>query len=139
MALECLSKKNNPDIRSALFGNLEKIRDFHQDLLLPDLERSKLRSSKIASIFLKYVSNTFMTHSHESPPSVINMSHKRDSADDSELTLKVSALRSREVILDVTNPNHNPVSHKFHSVDDSELTLKVSALKSKDVTRSFWT
>ena len=51
--------RDNPDIRSALFGNLEKIRDFHQDLLLPDLERSKLRSSKIASIFLKYVSNIF--------------------------------------------------------------------------------
>jgi len=40
--------------RSALFGNLERIRDFHQDLLLPELERSKLRTSRIASIFLKY-------------------------------------------------------------------------------------
>ena len=68
-------QKNNPDIRSALFGNLEKIRDFHQDLLLPDLERSKLRSSKIASIFLKYVSNTFMTHTHESPSCVIKWTH----------------------------------------------------------------
>jgi len=40
--------------RSALFGNLERIRDFHQDLLLPELERSKMRTSRIASIFLKY-------------------------------------------------------------------------------------
>ena len=48
---------NNPHIRSALFGNLERIRDFHQDLLLPELERSKLRTSRIASIFLKYVSS----------------------------------------------------------------------------------
>jgi hypothetical protein len=35
---------------------LEKIRDFHQNILLPELEKSKTRTSKIASIFLKYES-----------------------------------------------------------------------------------
>jgi len=43
--------------RSALFGNLERLRDFHQDFLLPELECSQTYPHRIANIFLRYVSN----------------------------------------------------------------------------------
>ena len=45
--------------RSTLFGNLAKLRDFHQDQLLPELERSHQFAHRIAPIFLRHVSWTF--------------------------------------------------------------------------------
>ena len=42
--------------RSALFGNLEKLRDFHQSQLLPELEKFQSYPHRIAGIFLRYVS-----------------------------------------------------------------------------------
>lgn len=40
--------------RSALFGNLERLRDFHQDFLLPELESSQAFPHRLAGIFLRY-------------------------------------------------------------------------------------
>ena len=45
--------------RSALFGNLEKLRDFHQSQLLPELEKFQSYPHRIAGIFLRYVSLIF--------------------------------------------------------------------------------
>ena len=45
--------------RSALFGNLEKLRDFHQSQLLPELEKFQSYPHRIAGIFLRYVSFFF--------------------------------------------------------------------------------
>jgi hypothetical protein len=42
--------------RSTLFGNLAKLRDFHQDQLLPELERSHQFAHRIAPIFIRHVS-----------------------------------------------------------------------------------
>jgi len=46
--------------RSTLFGNLAKLRDFHQDQLLPELERSHQFAHRIAPIFLRHESELDM-------------------------------------------------------------------------------
>ncbi|CAG5110655.1 Oidioi.mRNA.OKI2018_I69.chr2.g5036.t1.cds [Oikopleura dioica] len=46
--------------RSTLFGNLAKLRDFHQNQLLPQLERSHQFAHRIAPIFLRHESELDM-------------------------------------------------------------------------------